>query len=114
MSPTGAICSITFTPGLALSAARNLYENAGNALWGRYGFANAFNIDRNWYDQDVIGIDLGMVLLAIENYRTGLVWALMDRIPSTGQAFRAAGFRPTIEPEPRPVHLVYRSTDYPA
>jgi hypothetical protein len=107
VSPTGAICSITFAPALALSAARNLYEKAGNVLWGRYGFANAFNIDRNWYDRDVIGIDLGMVLLAIENYRTGLLWALMDRAASTGQAIRRAGFRPTVEPEPRPVHLVY-------
>lgn len=114
VSPTGAICSITFTPELALSAALDLYEKEGNALWGRYGFANAFNIDRKWYDRDVIGIDLGMVLLAIENYRTGLVWALMDRVPSTGQTFRSAGFQPTLEPEPRPVHLAYRSTDYPA
>jgi hypothetical protein len=107
VSPTGAICSITFTPELALSAARDLYEQSGNVLWGRYGFANAFNIDRAWYGQDVIGIDLGMVLLTIENYRTGLVWALMDCAAPTGQAFRAAGFRPTVEPEPRPVHLVY-------
>ena len=107
VSPTGAICSITFTPELALSAARALYEKAGDALWGHYGFANAFNIDRNWYGRDVIGIDLGMVLLAIENYRTGLIWALMDRAPLTAQAFRAAGFRPTMEPEPRPVRLAH-------
>jgi hypothetical protein len=107
VSPTGAICSITFTPAMALSAARDLYEKAGDALWGRYGFTNAFNIDRNWHGRDVIGIDLGMALLAIENYRTGLVWALMDRAGSTGQAFRAAGFRPTVEPEPRPVRLVH-------
>jgi hypothetical protein len=106
VSPTGAICSIMFTPALALSAARDLYQKAGHVLWGRYGFANAFNIDRNWYDRDVIGIDLGMVLLAIENYRTGLIWALMDRATSTSQAFRVAGFRPTFEPEPRPVHLI--------
>lgn len=114
VSPTGAICSITFTPELARSAARALYARAGDArLWGRYGFVNAFNLDRNWADRDVIGIDLGMVLLAIENYRTGLVWALMDRAASTRQAFRAAGFRPTVEPEPRPVHLADRSTDLP-
>ena len=113
VSPTGAICSITFTPGLAVSAARTLYAKAGEALWGRYGFANAFNIDRNWYDRDVIGIDLGMVLLAIENYRTDLVWTLMSRADSTRQALQSAGFRPTFEPEPRSVHLVGRGTDYP-
>ncbi|MBV8899441.1 MAG: hypothetical protein JOY92_04935 [Verrucomicrobia bacterium] len=112
VSPTGAIGSITFTPRLAVSAACDLYEVAGDALWGHYGFANAFNVDRNWYARDVIGIDLGMVLLAIENYRTGLVWALMERAPSTGQAFGAAGFQPAVEPEPRPVCLGCRSSDY--
>lgn len=112
VSPTGAICSITFTPELALSAARALHGEPGIALWGRYGFANAFNIDRNWYDRDVIGIDLGMVLLAIENHRTGLIWALMDSAGSTSQAFRSAGFRPTVETEPRSLYRVDRTTDH--
>jgi hypothetical protein len=104
ISPTGAICSITFTPELAISAARSLYDKPGSRIWGRYGFANAFNIDRNWYDRDVIGIDLGMALLAIENYRSGLVWTLMNECYPIAPAFKAAGLRPTLEPEPRPVH----------
>ena len=104
VSPTGAICSITFTPALALSAVHTLYHELGDVLWGRYGFANAFNLDRGWYGRDVIGIDLGMVLLAIENYRSGMVWALMGGVPWVTSAFRAAGFRWTAEPEPRPVY----------
>ena len=48
--------------------------------------ANAFNIDRDWFDRDVIGIDLGMELLAIENHRSGLVWTLMDSFYSTAPA----------------------------
>jgi hypothetical protein len=103
ISPTGAICSITFTPELALSAARSLYDTSGPMLWGTYGFANALNIDRKWYDRDVIAIDLGMALLAIENYRTGTVWRLMDSSYPAVPAFRAAGFHSTSEPEPRPV-----------
>ena len=103
VSPTGAICSITFTPELAISAAHSLYDKADPKIWGTYGFANAFNIDRNWYDRDVIGIDLGMALLAIENYRTGLVWTLMNKCYPIAPAFVAAGFHSTSEPEPRPV-----------
>jgi hypothetical protein len=99
--PTGAISSITFTPELALSAARTLYDK--NELWGNYGFVNAFNIDRNWNGSDVIGIDLGMALLAIENYQSRLVWELMDSSIISG--LRAAGFRRTLELEPRPVYL---------
>jgi hypothetical protein len=104
ISPTGAISSILFVPALALSIARLLYEKLERHLWGKYGFSNAMNIDRDWYDHEVIGIDLGMALLSIENYRTGLVWTLMHSFYSTAPALRAAGFHLTLEPEPRPVH----------
>ena len=103
VSPTGAISAITFVPTLALDAARSLFERLQQVLWGRYGFVNAFNLDRDWYARDVIGIDLGMLLLSIENYRTGLVWALMNSFYRTASALRAAGFHPTLEPEPRPL-----------
>ena len=105
VSPTGAICAIMFAPEMGFSAVRSLYDKPGPILWGTYGFANAFNIDRNWYDRDVIGIDLGMALLAIENYRTGIVWTLMDNFYPIVSALRAAGFRSTAEPEPRPVQV---------
>jgi hypothetical protein len=104
VSPTGAICSITFMPELAISTARSLYEKNSGALWGSYGFVNAFNIDRNWTSSVVIGIDLGMALLALENYRSGLIWNLINSLPSTAPALAAAGFHITAEPEPRAVY----------
>jgi hypothetical protein len=104
VSPTGAISSITFTPDLAISAARALYEKDEGALWGNYGFVNAFNIDRNWSSSVVIGIDLGMMLLAIENHQSGLIWNLTSSLSCTAPALAAAGFYSTIEPEPRPVY----------
>jgi hypothetical protein len=104
VSPTGALSSIIFTPELAISAARALFEKDGNRLWGTYGFVNSFNIDRNWSSSVVIGIDLGMALLAIENYRSGLIWNLMRSLPATSLALAAAGLHPTAEPEPRPVY----------
>src|SRR5260370_37128190 len=100
VSPSGAICSLTFTPELAISAAHALHEKDKDALWGHYGFVNAFNIDRNWSSSVVIGIDLGMALLAIENYRSGLIWNLQNSLPSTARALGAAGFRSTTQPEP--------------
>jgi len=92
VSPTGALASIIFTPDLSISAARTMYRRFGQKIWGKYGFADAFNVDRNWYDRDVIGIDLGMALLAVENHRTGLIWRLMASLPSTHKALKAAGF----------------------
>jgi hypothetical protein len=105
VSPTGAIAAITFTPELAISAALACYQSQGSKLWGKYGFSNAFNLALDWYDPDVIGIDLGMALLAIENYRSGLIWSLVSSTEFVKAAFRKAGFQPTVEPEPRPVWL---------
>lgn len=101
VSPTGAISAITFVPGLAFSAAIRLYDRLRERLWGTYGFSNAFNLDADYFDPDVIGIDLGMVLIAIENRRSGLVWKLMAGHPSTQRALAAAGLRHTLEPPPR-------------
>ncbi len=103
VSPTGAVAAVTFTPELAISAAQAMYEKDGGLLWGKYGFTTAFNVDRNWHSPDVIGIDLGMALLAIENYRSGLIWKLMSAFDGTPRALAAAGFRETEEAEPRAV-----------
>ena len=64
--------------------------------WGRYGFANAINPSRNWNDTDVIGIDLGMMLLAVENHRTGLIWRLMASHPAIQKGMSAAGFHKVV------------------
>jgi len=73
--PCGAAGSIVFVPQKSLSALQYYYEQYPN-LWGKYGFMDAFNIDvsPNWFSRDVIGINKGITLLMIENYRTGLVW----------------------------------------
>lgn len=91
LSPTGVLASILYDPRGALDSAHYLRKTLGKRMWGRYGFANAYNLDRNWFDKDVIGIDLGMALLAIENYRTGLIWRLTGSHPATSRAFRRAG-----------------------
>lgn len=103
VSPTGAISAITFVPGLAFSATIRLYDRFRERLWGTYGFSNAFNLDAGYFDPDVIGIDLGMALLAIENRRSGLIWRLIASHPSTQRAFTAAGLRQTLESPPRPL-----------
>jgi hypothetical protein len=73
VAPTAAMTSIIFTPDLSQRAAKAIYDRYSDRLWGRYGFGNAFSVDRDWYDPEVIGIDLGMMLLALENHRTGYV-----------------------------------------
>ena len=68
-----------------------MVQQYGDRIWGRYGFSDAFNVDRDWWDQDVIGIDLGISLLMIENYRSGLVWDTFQRNEYVEQALKAVG-----------------------
>lgn len=99
IAPTAAITSIFLTPKESLVAARAMYDTHRKRLWGRYGFSNAFNVDRDWFDKDVVGIDLGMMLLAIEDRRSGLIWKLFQSHPSVRKALRLAGFQK--DPDPR-------------
>ena len=74
MCPAGAGGSIVFTPELSISALKYMYENYGNRIYDKYGFKDAFNLDKNWYSYEHLGISQGIMMLMIENYRTGMVW----------------------------------------
>lgn len=72
----GSIMFLSANPveNQAHQALEYLYTNQPR-LWGLYGFRDSFNLEeQSWFAHDYIGIDQGMTLLAIENYRTGLVW----------------------------------------
>ena len=43
-------------------------------LWGQYGLKDSFNLDLNWYAPTYYGIGVGMILVPVENFRTGFVW----------------------------------------
>ena len=92
VAPTAMLSGILFTPRQSQAALVTLWQKHHTQLWGRYGFSNAFNVNKNWYDTDVVGIDLGMMLLAIENARTGLVWHLLSPDPVIVQGLKEAGF----------------------
>lgn len=99
VAPTASITSIIFTPQESLGVLKTIYEQYQPKLWGRYGFGNAFNVDRNWWDREVVGIDLGMLLLALENYQSGFVWELTGRMPAIQKGLKQAGFRTVSEEE---------------
>lgn len=92
IAPTGAVGSYEFTPNLSMQALRHMAVDLGPSLWGRYGLSDAYNIDKPWFDQDVLGIDQGAELLSIENARTGMVWRLFGENPEVRQALHAIGF----------------------
>ena len=93
VAPTAAGGSITFTPELSIKALRYMYDNYKDKIWGRYGFCDSFNFDRDWVASDVIGIDQGTILLMIENYRTGLIWDYFMRNEEIQRAMKSIGFQ---------------------
>jgi len=94
VAPTAAITSIMFTPKESLEFIEKLHSQEKRWLWGRYGFADSFNLKRKWRSPDVIGIDQGAILLGIENYRTGLIWKLFSQAPEAKRALKLAKFQP--------------------
>jgi hypothetical protein len=92
--PYAAAGSLAFTPDISLRALRTMRERYGARVYGRYGFADAFNPNTGWVDTDVIGIDQGVTLLAAENLRDGLVWRFFMRNPEIQRALRLVGLRP--------------------
>jgi hypothetical protein len=71
--PSAAGGSLMFTPELSTRALRAMHDKYG-AIYGRYGFVDAFNPKTGWIDTDVIGINAGIILLSAENMRAGNVW----------------------------------------
>lgn len=70
--PYAAIASMLFLPEGSAQAMLNYYSI--EPLKGRYGFYDAYNLSRNWYDSDVIGIDKGISLLMLANYENSAVY----------------------------------------
>ena len=73
--PNAPAGSLMFTPDISLPALEEMKAKYGDKIYGRYGFADAFNPQTGWVDTDVIGIDVGITLLSAENLRGESVWS---------------------------------------
>ncbi|HEY6766181.1 MAG TPA: glucoamylase family protein [Candidatus Sulfotelmatobacter sp.] len=90
--PSAAGGSLPFMPQATMRVLRNIRNHYGGA-WTKYGFANAFNPLKNWYDHDVIGIDTGITMLMAENLRTGFVWETFMKTAEAQRGMQRAGFQ---------------------
>jgi len=87
--------SLAFLFDDCIRVLRNIRGPWGEKAWARYGFVDAFNPLDGWYDQDVLGIDLGITMLMAENHRSGLVWDTFMKNPEARTAMQRAGFHST-------------------
>ncbi len=94
IAPTAAATSIMFTPPLSIAAMKYIKDQYGEKVWGPYGFKDALNPKQNWVSEHHLGLDQGPIVLAIENYRTGLIWRLFMKNPEIQAGLRKAGFKP--------------------
>jgi len=85
--------SLMFVPELAFAALQNMQRKYGKRIYGKYGFTDAFNPNTGWVNPDVIGIDLGITILAAENARTGNVWRWFMRNLEISKAMDLIGLR---------------------
>jgi len=90
--PCATAGSLPFLPGECIRVLRSLKERFGEDAWGRYGFCDAFHPQLQWYDPDVLGIDLGIGLLMAENLRSGFVWKTFMKNPEAVDAMKKCGF----------------------
>lgn len=96
----GTVCpyaiagSVPLIPQFAIPSLKYIKENYGNKVWGKYGFYSSFNSHRNWWSKEYIGIDQGITMCMIENYRTETVWAYFMRNEYIQRAMAAVGFVP--------------------
>lgn len=93
LAPTAAGGSIAFAPEIAVPALLSIRRTYGDAVFGQYGFVDAFNPTlrtgglplrhgrivngTSWFDTDYLGIDQGPILAMLENWRSDFVWKLM-------------------------------------
>ena len=87
--------SLAFLFDECMRVLRNIRGAYREKAWAKYSFVDAFNPLTGWYDQDVLGIDLGITMLMVENHRTGFVWDTFMKNPEAQSAMQKVGFRVT-------------------
>ncbi len=94
IAPTAALSSFAFTPTESMAALKYFYYKLGNYLWKDYGFVDAFNLNTNpvWVAPQELVYNQLPVMIAIENYRSGLIWNLFISCPEIKAGMQKLGF----------------------
>jgi len=99
LSPWVVIASLPFAPEIVLPTIE-YYKETYPELLGEYGFTCSLNptfpggsgSKSGWMSKHYYGLNEGPNVLMIENYRSGLVWRLMQQCPYVIDGLRRAGF----------------------
>jgi len=103
VAPYASMASIVYLEQEVIDTA--YYFKTLPNLWGPYGFKASFNLGTHegyddsridgkepYYSPDVIGIDKGITMLMIENYRSGLIWEIFMDLEMVQRGLDVLGF----------------------
>jgi hypothetical protein len=96
LAPLAVVAALPFAPKEVEAAIEALRSRFGARIYRRYGFVDAFNPSfgqDGWFDHAYVGTDTGAALAMVENYRSGLIWHLIQRNSNIVRGLRRAGFR---------------------
>ena len=98
LAPWAAIASLPFAPEVVLTCLAGLVA-VHRGLDDIYGFENSYNPTFSgggdalgWISDHHYALNQGPIVLAAENYRSGLVWRLMRGVRPLADGLRANGF----------------------
>ena len=74
VAPHACAASIVFTPKEVVKTLRELVQKYPEKVYGEFGFRDSFNLEKNWWAYEYLGIDQGIMVLMIENHLTENVW----------------------------------------
>ena len=97
IDPCAVLASLPFAPDLSLPALRHFCACYPEMIQDSR-LPSSFNPTlpgdgpSGWVSEGYFGLDQGIIVLMIENYRSGLIWKLMRQCPYIGRGLRRAGF----------------------
>jgi hypothetical protein len=97
-SGPSTLSSLPFAPEIVLPALRRLVRPGGtdsDELIHASGFDETVSDEgsEGWVSEGSFGLDQGMIVLMIENYRSGMLWRLSRSNSCIRSGLRRAGFR---------------------
>jgi hypothetical protein len=93
---TATLASVRHRPALVLDNLLQARDETRLTALGRYGFSN-INLDRGWVGRDMVGIDAGAAVLALDNVLAeDRVRKVFHELPCVERGLRRLGFREAV------------------
>jgi hypothetical protein len=90
------VAALAALPWMVKEMRADLPHWQASPVWPRVngeGGLASFNLDKNWFCPDLLGIDLGSFYLSLANYRNETIWKVWKRHPVGERALRKLQFQ---------------------